>query len=176
MASLGITPEDVSLVGTFRNFLQSQNINPNSILGGVAQRMQDPLFGGFALGQLSGFNQPGPAGPQQFGQFLGSGVQNIQRNAPQILDQIARGTGAVSPAAQSELGSAAPGNTAGGLLEDLARLGLRNQLSGSVASLFGNSLINRTQGNFEQQLANSVNTPGITPSYAGYLRQQLGFG
>lgn len=174
MASLGITPEDVSLVGTFRNFLQNTGVNPNSILGSIAGRLRDPLFGSFALGQLSG-NAPAANGnPQQFGSFLGQGLGQNIGNARTTLNNIANNIGG-SQAAQSLLQGGAPGNTVGGQLEDLSRLALRSNLSGSVAGLFGDALINNVQGSFEQQLANAANG-GALPNYAAVLRNQLGLG
>lgn len=175
-----VSPEEASFQGAFRNFLQTQNIDPQGVFGNiVSNRYAAPTFGAFNLASLINPASVG-GGTGNINSFLGGqfnpggpGILNMAQQARGNLQAAAGGAG-ISDAARAQFAGAEPGNAAGSDLSNAALLALRGQLPGSVFGRYGGSLVNSAQDQFQNQLAGAAQSGGQAPSFAQALLQALG--
>lgn len=194
-----VTDEELSLEGTFRQFLTGQGIDPNSVLGRTAGRRQDQAFATLALDQLvNNLNNQyvdesgNPVGVNQqvdqltggatgFSDFLqGGGIQQSPGVALDALRTLAGIAGTTAAPVAESVGAlfagAEPGTTAGNLIDQGTLAALRTRLAPSVVNLLGGQLIQQAQTGFQDDLVGAVNG-GDSPSYAqSILRSIFGIG
>lgn len=166
----GVTPDEASLAGVFRNALMGQGINPASVFGRITSSLQNPLMSAY---NVSGLTNPNPQG--DFGSFLGGGLQSAASGARGQLNQLGGGGAQGLPqGVQDIFAGAAPGTTSGTDLENLARLGLRDRYAPVIAGRYGSDLINSAQGRYESELAGAAGQGQDPRNYAAALSQLLG--
>lgn len=188
-ASLAPTPEEVSPQGAFRNFLRSQGLNPDSILGGTVASQFRPFLDTHGLNQVlhnlgAGATEGGGSlaeqiqqfgGPQSFVDFVrqqGSG--GIANTALGALQGVAGQGPGQENTFLAALQQASPTNALGDILQNVASQALRTRLSPAALGLFGNSAFNLANQRFEDQLAGAAAGGGTAPTFAQHLLRSLG--
>lgn len=172
-----LDPEAVSAFGTFREAIRGQ-VNPDSVLGGIAQQRFRPLRDTFALAQAlqdpSIADIEGTAGnPAGFQAFLQSrGLRGGARDARSALTGLSNATNVDEDSILGSLFAARPGTNNGAILQSVAREALGTRLSPIAQSLFGSGAVDLASTRFEDQLARGAAT-GSSPSFAQFLRSQL---
>lgn len=188
-ASLAPDPEEVSAFGQFRNFLRSQGLDPDSILGGTVAGQFQPFLSTFGLNQvlhnLGAGGQEGAGslaeqiqqfgGPQSFLEFVQQqGTGGIANTALGALQGIAGQAPGQENTFLAALQQATPGSDLGNILQGAAAQALRTRLSPAVLGLFGNQAFNLSNRRFEDALAGAASGGGTAPTLSQHYLRSLG--